>query len=345
MAANLRQVAALAGVSAATVSRVFSNPEAVRERTRQRVTDAARELGWSPNQTARSLALGRTGNIGLMIPDASNPVFGVAIKDVQQFARERGFALFVVVGDGATEDERALAHAAARKVDGLILVAPRMSPVQLSELRSISPLALVNRESEGSPSTSIPSEDGMQALVEHLAEMGHHRIVYLAGPKFSPSNAHRLHAFQKTANSQGIEALTLGPFEFDYMAAGRAAADDVLASGATAAIGYNDLVAVGLITELHRRGTQPGRDIAVAGFDGSWLGETTSPALTSVELPFAEAIRWAVLDLIELLEGTRTATARKLPSRLIIRASTSQPFQQGSPPQPQPTQQPLLTTP
>jgi DNA-binding LacI/PurR family transcriptional regulator len=323
MSSNIRKVAARANVSTATVSRVFASPDRVGERTRRRVLDVAQELGWTPNQTARSLALGRTGNLGLLNPDVSNPVFGAPIKDVQQFAGERGFSLFVASGDGSTEDERAVLHALATKVDGLILVAPRMSPEQLSELQRIAPLVLVNRTAPGIPATVIPSGDGMTSLVEHLASAGYHRLLYLSGPSYSPSNANRLAAFQEATEKHELEPVTLGPFEPEYISVGRRAIGEILDLKPDAVIGYNDLVAAGVMAELQQRGIRPGSDIGVAGFDGSWLCETTSPPLTSVELPFDRAIRHAVADVIDLIEGQNAIIVRELPSRLVVRASTT----------------------
>jgi DNA-binding LacI/PurR family transcriptional regulator len=323
MGSNIREVAARAGVSRATVSRVFAQPEVVVDGTRRRVLDAARELGWAPNQTAQSLARGRTGNLGLLIPDVSNPAFGAPIKEVQTFVRERGYSLFIAAGDGSTEDERALVHAVAAKVDGLVLVAPRMSPQQLADVRQISPLTLVNRVAPGIPSTVIPGRDGMTALVEHLAEMGYDRLMYLEGPGFSPSNAHRLDAFREATQNSGIDGITLGPFEPEYLAAGARAVDEVLRRQPKAVIGFNDLLAVGLISQLQRRGIQPGRDIGVAGFDGSWLCDSTTPSLTSVHLPFSHAIRSAVLDVIDLIEDREAVTLRELPSRLVVAGSTN----------------------
>lgn len=330
MGSNIREVAARARVSTATVSRVFASPDRVGERTRRRVLDVARELGWTPNQTARSLALGRTGNLGLLNPDFSNPAFGVPIKDAQQFAGEQGFSLFTTCGDGSTEDDRAVLHALAAKVDGLILVAPRMSPEQLYELQKITPLVLVNRTAPGISATVIPTRDGMISLVEHLTDAGYRRLLYLAGPSYSPSNANRLAAFQETVQKCGVESFTLGPFEPEYISVGRRAIDEILGLDPDAVIGYNDLVAVGVMGELQKRGIRPGQDIGVAGFDGSWLCDTTSPSLTSVELPFGRAIRHAVTDVIDLIEGQNAVVVRELPARLVARASTDP----GHPPDP-----------
>jgi len=153
----------------------------------------------------------------------------------------------------------------------------------------------------------------MTALVEHLAGRGHQRVMYLEGPAYSEANTHRLEAFQAATRANHIEATTLGPCGPDYLAAGAQAIDDVLDRHPDAVIGFNDLVAIGLITQLQQRGVRPGHDIAVAGFDGSWLCETTTPSLTSVQLPFSHAIRCAIQDVIDLVENREVDALRELP--------------------------------
>lgn len=318
---NLREVAALAGVSKTTVSRVFTNPDVVNEATKKKVLDAARSLNWQPSEMARSLALGKTGNIGLLIPDISNPAFGRPVKEAQDHARRRGFSFFIVPGDGMSDDDRAMVHALAAKVDGLVLVAPRMSDEQLLDLRKTRPIALVNRTSPGIPSAVIPTDDGMSELVDHLVAIGHRRIVFMAGPAYSQSNQYRVRAFHDAVARNGAVGIELGPFLATFEN-GAEATDQILATKATAVIGYNDIMAIGLINELHRRGIRPGADLAVAGFDGSWLCRNISPTLTSVTVPFAQAIITAVDEVINLIAGNPVTETNLLASHLIIRDST-----------------------
>jgi LacI family transcriptional regulator len=115
----------------------------------------------------------------------------------------------------------------------------------------------------------------------------------------------------------------VGPFEPEYLTAGMRAVDDVLDRQPAAVIAFNDLIGVGLITQLQRRGIRPGEDIGVAGFDGSWLCDTTSPSLTSVHLPFSHAMRCAVLDVIDLIENREAVALRELSSRLVVGGSTN----------------------
>ncbi|MBY3381806.1 LacI family DNA-binding transcriptional regulator [Rhizobium laguerreae] len=318
---NLREVAQIAGVSKTTVSRVFSNPEVVNEATKKKVLEAARLLNWQPSQTARSLALGRTGNLGLLIPDISNPAFGPPVREAQNHARQLGFSLFIAPGDGQSDDDRAMVQALASKVDGLVLVAPRMSDEQLNDLQRTAPITLVNRISPGIPSAVVPTQDGMNELVDHLVKIGHTRIAFMAGPTYSESSRYREYAFLEAIDRSTVEGLNLGHF-LPTFESGAQATDQILASRATAVIGYNDIMAIGLMNELHRRGIRPGAELAIAGFDGSWLCTSVSPALTSVAIPFAEAIIAAVDQVTNLILGESVSENRLLPSTLIVRDST-----------------------
>lgn len=170
---TLRQVASLAEVSAATVSRVFSRPEAVNENTRRRVLEAARQLDFVPNPVARSLARGRTGNLGLLVPDIKNPAMASVIVAVQEHAQQNGHVVFVAAGNGRAEDELSLVQAIARQVDGMVLIAPRMSDDDLATVTKLAPAVLVNRLWPDAPSVILPGGDGMAEAVDHLADLGH----------------------------------------------------------------------------------------------------------------------------------------------------------------------------
>lgn len=319
---TLRTVAQLAGVSPATVSRAFSRPDLVTEETRQRVIDAADSLSWRPSQTARSLALGRTGNIALVVPDMSNPIYGDALKVGHAYARERGFAIFSVHSDGSSFPEREVVSSVAEKADGIVLLSPRMDLAHVQELNRLRPVALVNRSFPGIPGAIAPTQDGMRELVDHLAAQGHHRIAYLAGPSFSIVNDFRESAFRDRVEERGLDGVVLGEITRDFLTAGAASLDAVDASGVTAVVAYSDMVAVGLMGELHRRGRAPGPDLAVAGFDGSWLCETTVPALTSVAVPFSQAVEYAIDDVIRVINGEKRTETRYLTSSLVVREST-----------------------
>ena len=311
--ATIREVAALAGVSTATVSRVFSRPEAVTALTRERVLTAADELSFVPNVTARSLARGRTQNLGFLVPDIRNPVFGPAIETMQHHAREHGYSLFIAASEGRTADELDLVQAIARQVDGLVLITPRMADRDLAALARVTPVVLINRTLDGLPAVLIPSGDGMVQAVDHLADAGHRSITYLGGPDYALTHHCRLAAFLETCARRGVEPRGRGPV-----------APDVAEGGVDAIIAYNDQVAVGLMKELARRGLYAGRDLSVIGFDDSWLSELTAPALTTVHLPFDTAGLTALRLLFDVLDGAtrESGPTVELSTELVVRSST-----------------------
>ena len=229
---SIRDVAARAGVSPATVSRVFTQPDAVAADTRRRVLEVAGELNYAPHPVARSLARGRTGNLGIVVPDMANSFSAMIAKAVQQEARRDGFALFVAGSDELPQDEEQWARAMAPQVDGLLLVSPLMPDAALRELAGQGPLVVVNRLLDGVPAVLTDATEATGHAVEHLHALGHPRIIYLAGPD-GYSNDMRLRGYREACARLGVDPVELGPFQARF-AAGVRAADLVLAAEATA---------------------------------------------------------------------------------------------------------------
>lgn len=320
---TIADVAARAGVSKATVSRVFSRPEAVRPETRHRVLETARELAFVPSRLARSLAIGRTGSIGLFVPDIANPYFGPVIKAVQREARRRDMIVFTADSDEYDEDEYGLAETMAQQADGLLLFSPRMPDSAILELAERLPVVVLNREIPGVPAVIIPADDGMRQAVEHLSALGHRRLAYISGPRGTYSNRARRAAVQAAAEKFGADLSELGPFE-PFFTSGVRAGDLLIASGATAGIAYNDLIALGVMQRLTERGVRVGQDISVVGFDNTWLAPMAQPSLTTVHAPASEAATHALRWLLELIDepDKRERSTMRMACELIVRNST-----------------------
>ena len=254
--ATVRNVAARAGVSPATVSRVFSSPELVASDARRRVLSAAEALGYAPNPIARSLARGRTGNLGLLVPDIANPFFAPMIKAVQRSARGHDLALFVADSDEHVEDEFALARAMAKQVDGLILASPRVDEAHVRAISELAATVVVNRDVGGIPRVLTPPDAGLSQAVDHLVALGHRSLVYLAGPRAAYSDAQRQRVLRAVCQQRKVPLGVLGPFEPRFES-GVHAADLVLADDATAVIAYNDQMALGVMARLAERAGGP----------------------------------------------------------------------------------------
>ncbi|MEU7818058.1 LacI family DNA-binding transcriptional regulator [Pseudonocardia sp. NPDC049154] len=317
---SIRAVAARAGVSPATVSRVFTRPDTVALETRRRVLAVADELRYSPHPVARSLARGRTGNLGIVVPDIANSFSAVVTKAVQQEAARDGYALFVSGSDERARDEEQWAQAMSPQVDGLMLVSPLMPDDALRALAP-TPLVLSNRILDALPCVVTDASEAVGHAVEHLVALGHREIAYLAGPD-GFANDMRLRGYRGACLRLGVQPRELGPFNARF-SDGIRAADLVLATPATAVVAYNDEVAVGVLNRLVDRGLRVPDDLSVVGVDDTSLAEMVSPRLTTVRLPAAESGRAAVRMLLDLVAG-RSAPVEPLllPAELIVRSST-----------------------
>jgi DNA-binding LacI/PurR family transcriptional regulator len=323
VAVTIKDVARVAGVSPSTACRALAGPARVRPDTRARVQRAASDLGYEPNRAARGLITGRTGNIGLIVPDLANPFFASVVKGMQGRAREADYAVFVADTDEDPAVEVALVKALTKQVDGLVLCSPRMGEDHLKSAAADTPLVLLNRRVGRLPSVSVDNADGMRQVVAHLVALGHRRIGYVEGPKTSWANRERLRGLRAGAGSSGVELLELGSF-LPQFEGGVAAADVVLAAGVTAVIAYNDLVALGLLNRFTARGIDVPDGISISGCDDIAVSTMVHPALTSVSLPKHTMGRVGVDVLLELLANPDRAGSvrRELPAHLLVRGST-----------------------
>jgi DNA-binding LacI/PurR family transcriptional regulator len=321
---TIRQVAALAGVSPATVSRVFTQPEAVAVETRRRVVAAADELGYAPHPVARSLARGRSGNLGIVVPDVANSFAAVIIKAVQGEALREGFALFVAGSDHVPDEEFRLARAIAPQVDGLLLVTPGMSDDRMREIAAVTPVTVMNREIDGTPAVLIPSSDGMAQALEHLHALGHRDVAYLGGPR-AYSDTLRREAFRASCARLGLSGVEIDLDDARF-SAGIRAGDLVVAARVSAAVAFNDEVAVGVLNRLADRGVDVPGEVSVVGFDDTGLAEMVRPRLTTVRLPATAAGAAAVRMLLDVVHGRdRTGDRTSLSTELIVRSTTGPP--------------------
>jgi len=321
---TIRDVARLAGVSTASVSRVLAAPEQVRAETRRRVQAATAQLGYRPNRIAQSLSTGRTGNLGLIVPDIANPFFPTIAKAAQARARELDYAVFLADADEDPVLEVALIRQLAKQVDGFLLCAARATDDDLRSLNDGTPVVMLNRRVGSIPSVVFDNVDAARQAVTHLVALGHRRIAYIAGPRTSWVNRERRRGLRAAAGAAGIELVEIGNVA-PTLDGGAAAADPLIATAATAAVAYNDLVALGVLSRLRARGIEVPARISLAGFDDIPTTDLVTPALTTVAGVKTQLGRAGIDLLMALLQGHRPPdTARRvLPAQLIVRASTT----------------------
>jgi len=326
MAVTVRDVAKAAGVSASTVSRALSLPDMVEVGTRERVLRVADSLGYRPNRAARGLITGRTGNIGLILPDLANPFFPSVVKGIQQQAHRSDYAVFVADTDEDPRAEIGLVRALAKQVDGIILCSPRMGPAELREATTVTPVVIVNRRAGTIPAVTIANADGMRQIVAHLMALGHRRIGFVAGPTSSWSSRERLRGLRAAVRSAPVELVEIGNVAPTFEG-GACAATATLLADVTAVVGYNDLVALGLANELRTRGVEVPGGLSVVGIDDIQMAAMVQPALTTLRIPKDTAGRASVDLLLRLLADptARLSPRRELPTELLVRHTTAVP--------------------
>jgi DNA-binding LacI/PurR family transcriptional regulator len=296
MAVTIKDIARAVGVSTSTVSRALAGSELLPPGTRRRIEQAADELGYHPNRVARALSTGRTGNVGLLVPDLLNPYFAAVVKGVQARARESGHWVFLTDTDEDPGVEADRVRALVKQVDGVVLCAPRTSESHLRALARETPLVMLNRRLAGIPSVTTDNGEGIRQAVAHLVALGHERVAYVAGPRASWFNRDRLRLLRTATAAAGVDLV----------------------------VAYNDLVALGLLDALGARGVAvPGR-ISIVGFDDILPAELVSPALTTVGQPSEEAGRAGMDLLLRLMADPLLLPAPAIEpvAWLVVRGST-----------------------
>jgi DNA-binding LacI/PurR family transcriptional regulator len=322
---TIRDVARDAGVSVATVSRVLAGSASVSGALAVRVRESVRRLGYTPHTVARSLASGRTRLVGALVPNLANHYFYTLLKRLLHDAERDGYRLIVADSDEDVGAERELALNLLAQTDGLILCSPRVPANVLRQyLARGKPVLVLNRAVDTVPVSQVMVESypAMRQIAAHVAQLGHHRVLYLQGPLRSWQSKERWRAVRSLAR-QGLDltAVRVGA----TMSAGHEAVPRVLDSGATAVLAYNDLVAIGLVVGLAERGVRVPEDLSVTGYDDITYSRYVTPPLTTVRSPQDEvgSVAWKLMD--GLLHGDPPGARTVLAAEPVIRRSTAPP--------------------
>lgn len=282
-------------------------------------------MGYRPNRNARGLITGQSGSIGLVVPDLENPYFGSVCKGVQERARASGYSVFIADTDEDPSVESEVVRTLSKQVDGVILCSSRMDDDELLRLATPKPAVLANRELAELPSIVFDNGGGMRMAIRHLASLGHSRIAYAGGPRQSWSNGRRRSALKRFGDeNKGLELVQLGDFSPTF-GGGVVAADLAIASGATAVIAYNDLIALGMMDRLGQRGVSVPDQLSVVGFDNVPVSTFVRPNLTTVSLPRVQMGRMSVDLLLDILSGSQKPPRllhHELPVDLVVRHSS-----------------------
>ncbi|MFC7404248.1 LacI family DNA-binding transcriptional regulator [Georgenia alba] len=320
--ATIHDVARAAGVSIATVSRALNGGARVNEATRRKVLETAHALDFRPNHAARGLATGRLGNVGVLLPEVANPFYGPILASIAQVAQQRGFGVFLADSREEAAAEPELATRLSLQVDGLILVASRMSDEDVTVVARRRPTVLVNRLVDGVDGVAVDAAQGMADLLAQVALLGHRRVCYVDGPAASRSGAAKRAGITRAAERHGVE-LRVEPSQSPTFVSGRAVAQRVLDSGCTAVIAFDDLLAWGVLTRVRELGVDVPGELSVAGFDDSLQDGMVTPGLTTVAARNGEmgAVAAAMLER-RLGDQSLSPATEVLRCNVIVRGST-----------------------
>lgn len=317
---TIRDVAAAAGVSVATVSRVFNGLGPMREETALRVRDAAQRLRYVPHAAARSLSVRATHTIGVVLPEVHGEFFSEVIRGVDLAARPAGYHLIVSGSHSSRDDMRAVLQAVRGRVDGLIVMSPDLEATALvHDLPHTIPVVMLNARVSGRPSITIDNAGGAAEVVRHLAAAGHGCIAFLSGPGDNADAEQRRRGYVAAVRRAGGTPIEIqGNFteESGYEAAKQFVR---LSPRPTAVFAANDAMAIGALSALSEAGLRVPRDVAVAGFDDIPISRFLSPPLTTVKVPIADLGRRGFETLLHATAGTRNL---KLKTTLVVRRSS-----------------------
>jgi LacI family transcriptional regulator, galactose operon repressor len=313
---TIRDVAAAAGVSTATVSRVLSGNRPSEDDIATRVRAAAAELNFRPNPSAQGLRR-PVAAVGVVVPDLANPYFAEVLQGINQAAEGTGRRMVVADAREDPDEEVRLVHDLTRWASGIVLCSPRMSARQLADLAASidRPLVSVNRPAPGRPAVLIDFAAGIRDICAHLRELGHEHVAYLGGPVRSWSDGERRRALRMEARrGLRIDFLPCGSGIPD----GLAATDAAVATGATAVIAFSDHVALGVLMRTAERGLRIPQDLSLTGFDDIPASRVAGPGLTTVTVDKPGLGRTAH----ELLNSGADGRRIRVPTALVVRGST-----------------------
>lgn len=327
---TLADVASRAGVSAMTVSRVVNGAEGVGERTRRRVQEAIEELGYRPNIVARGLKASRSGTLGLLVTDITNPYFPEIVRGAEDVAFRADYTVLLSnVLEDVEREARALQAFEDRRVDGVIACSPRLPDDMLHQLLARQGAAVVvNRwaPADVAGSVRVEHQRGARLAVEHLHSIGRRRLAVLAGPEQSYAGRERLEGVVATTAELGME---LPPSRrvhgMPNMEGGQEAASTLLDidQHVDSIFCFNDLVAAGAMQELRRRGMVVPDDVAVVGYDDIPFARMFTPSLTTLHVPTYELGKHAMQVLLDRMEGRHRHVGILFQPRLVVRESTT----------------------
>lgn len=331
MAATLRDVAALAGVSPKTASNVVNNRPHVKPGTRAKVEAAVKQLGYRPNLTARGLKYGRSGFLNLAIPQIDMPYFAELAMHLTEAASDAGYILLLDVTRADAEAELELmAGVAPHKVDGLIFSPLALTADQIADRSEQTPMVLLGERAipPGSDHVAVDSVSAARAMTDHLLSLGRRRIAVIGYESAQGTASVRLRGYHHALEAAGLprrEEYEVGVRQYErlegYIAMRRLLA---LPEPPDAVFCFNDLMAIGALRACREAGVKVPEDVAIAGFDNIAEAQFCTPTLTTVAPDLGVLTAETLRLLVGRITGTRDEAEQvQVPWQIIVRESTA----------------------
>jgi len=324
---TIGMVAQAAGVSASTVSRVLNGTAVVSDVKKQAIDEAITTLGFVPNPMARGLAGGRTFSVGVVTQALDSPFYGAAMRGIEDELLPAGYnALFVSGHWNAVAESHCIDVLQSRRVDGIVVLTGRLTDQALKAYAKNQPLVVTGRtvKAPGLFTLNFDNFLGGRLATQHLIQLGHRRIAFIAGDADHPDANERLRGYRAALEAAGIDfdqALVV-PGEYLELS-GLLAVDRLLETNQrfTAIFAANDQMAVGAALGLKRRSLRVPEDVSIVGFDDLPTSQYAIPPLTSVQQPAYELGRLAASAMLQLLANAKPTVEVPAP-RLVARESS-----------------------
>lgn len=336
MATTIKDIARELNISVSTVSYALNGgPRPVPPTVRDRVLQVARELNYRPNRVARSMITRRAHAIGVVPMGGMHnvylsPYLQQALSGIANAANDLQQDLVLFTRITAADPDGMASYLADGRVDGAVLVAPRLDAAAMEQLRAtgIPCVCLSSRHHEGQPTFTTDNAMGIQQVMSYLYGLGHRRFFHLAGPLDMDDALLRLEAYQRFVRSVGLGDLASRYEPSDFTTrGGEAVARRLLASDErpTALVCANDEMAIGALKAAAEVGLHVPHDLSITGFDMSPYGAAVAPPITTVYQPVVEMAEAAMIALLAMIEGGPPAPDRVFPTELVVRSSTTRP--------------------
>ena len=326
---TLEMVAKLAGVSPSTVPRILNGTAVVSDVKREAVVEATKTLGFVPNPLARGLAGGRTFSIGVVTQAIDSPFYGAALRGIEDELDPAGYSpLFMSAHWDPAAEARCLEVLHARRVDGIVVLMPRLSDAALQACAQALPVVVTGRELRAAQLFSLNFDNFTGALraTEHLLALGHTRIAFITGDEEHPDASERHRGYRTALQAAGIsfDPQLVVPGRYHEIS-GLEAVNHLIANKRlfTAIFAANDQMAAGAALGLFQHGLRVPEDVSLVGFDDLPTSVYATPPLSTIHQPAYELGRLAAASVLQMIAGTQP-TAQLPPPELLVRGSSAQ---------------------